>query len=176
MVGAMLNWSQLQDAVAAAKRAYGLLKKKHPSLTVAVPPDQKREDMPDPNPYLVLSLPGGQTVIDSPPQRILREFPAMIADDSVKTNALALLSRLNSETTPASEKRELKKELDQLAAQLKYDETCQVEIRFKKLDYDLIWKLQTDDLVDRTLTPRTKASIRIVLGTLAHFERTSREH
>ena len=30
--------------------------------------------------------------------------------------------------------------------------------------------------VDRNLTPQTKASIRIVLGTLAQFERTRHEH
>jgi len=35
------------------------------------------------------------------------------------------------------------------------------------LEYDLIWKLQTDELVDRELTPQTKASIRIVLGTVS---------
>ncbi|NLX23330.1 MAG: hypothetical protein GXY55_16890 [Phycisphaerae bacterium] len=35
------------------------------------------------------------------------------------------------------------------------------------MDYELIWKLQTDELVDRNLTPQTKASIRIVLGTVA---------
>jgi hypothetical protein len=39
----------------------------------------------------------------------------------------------------------------------------------------LVWKLQADELVDRNLTPQTKASIRIVLGTLAHFERTHHE-
>jgi hypothetical protein len=31
-------------------------------------------------------------------------------------------------------------------------------------------------LVDRDLTPQTKASICIVLGTLAQFERTHHEH
>jgi hypothetical protein len=44
-----------------------------------------------------------------------------------------------------------------------------VEIRFNDLTYDLVWKLQKDDLVDRDLTPQTKASICIVLGTLAQF-------
>ena len=44
------------------------------------------------------------------------------------------------------------------------------------LKFDLVWKLQVDDLVDRDLTPQTKASICIVLGTLAQFERTHHEH
>jgi hypothetical protein len=66
--------------------------------------------------------------------------------------------------------------LDELAPQLKYDEKCQVEIRFNRLNYALIWKLQADDLVDRKLTLQTKASIRIVLGTLAQFAGTHNEH
>lgn len=37
------------------------------------------------------------------------------------------------------------------------------------LDYALIAHLQADDLVDRELTPQTRASIRIVLGALAAF-------
>jgi hypothetical protein len=43
----------------------------------------------------------------------------------------------------------------------------QVEIRFDSLNYELIHVLQTDELVDRQLTPQTRASIRIVLGTLS---------
>lgn len=52
---------------------------------------------------------------------------------------------------------------------LKFDGSVQVELRFHDLDYDLIWKLQSDDLVDRELTLRTRASIRIVLGTVSRF-------
>jgi hypothetical protein len=44
-----------------------------------------------------------------------------------------------------------------------------VELRFDHLDYALIARLQADELVDRELTPQTRASIRIVLGTLAAF-------
>ena len=64
----------------------------------------------------------------------------------------------------------LSEKLDQLLSQLKYDEKCQVELRFNDLNYDLVWKLQTDDLIDRNLTPQTKASIRIVLGTLTQLK------
>jgi len=42
-----------------------------------------------------------------------------------------------------------------------------IEIRFKELKYDeVIWPLQQDPLVDRLRTPQTRASIRIVLGTI----------
>lgn len=42
------------------------------------------------------------------------------------------------------------------------------------LEYALIAHLQADDLVDRELTPQTRASIRIVLGSLAAFFRENR--
>jgi hypothetical protein len=162
----MLNLDQLQVAVAAAKRQFDLIGKKHPDLKAKLPHGK-------PVSILVLSLPGGQTSIDSSPADILREFPAMVVDDSTKTSALSLLSRLEtseSEATTGPERERLRQQLDQLAPQLNYDGNCQIEIRFNALKYDLVWKLQADDLVDRNLTPQIKASIRIVLGTLAHFE------
>ncbi|MEI7730815.1 MAG: hypothetical protein WCO56_14675 [Verrucomicrobiota bacterium] len=150
----MLNADQLQSAVAAAKQRFNLIRKKYPDLKA----------------YLVLALPGGQTGIDSSPIQILSEFPAMVVDDSIKTGVLNLLPRLKqTESATGPDTERLKKELEQLVSQLKYDERCQVELRFHDLNYELIWKLQTDDLTDRNLTPQTKASIRIVLGTLAQF-------
>lgn len=64
---------------------------------------------------------------------------------------------------------ELGVELERACAQLEYDGQCQVEIRFSELKYELVWMLQGDELVDRKLTPQSKASIRIVLGTLDRF-------
>jgi hypothetical protein len=168
----MLNLDQLQVAVAAAKRQFDLIGKKHPDLKAKLPHGK-------PVSILVLSLPGGQTSIDSSPADILREFPAMVVDDSTKTSALSLLSRLEtseSEATTGPERERLRQQLDQLAPQLKYDEKCQIEIRFNDLKFDLVWKLQVDDLVDRNLTPQTKASIRIVLGTLSQFAKTHHKH
>ena len=152
----MLNLDQLQAGVAAGKRQFDLIRKKYPDLKA----------------YLVLSLPGGQAGIDSPPKQILSDFPAMIVDDDAKTSALDLLSRfeiLERQAKTGPETERLMKQLDQLAARLKYDAQCQIEIRFNDLNYDLAWKLQTDDLVDRDQTPQRKASIRIVLGTLSRF-------
>jgi hypothetical protein len=168
----MLNLDQLQVAVAAAKRQFDLLGKKYPELKAKLPHGK-------PISILVLSLPGGQTGIDSSPADILREFPAMVVDDSTKTRALNLLSRLEtseSEAATGPERERLRQQLDQLAPQLKYDEKCQIEIRFNDLKFDLVWKLQVDDLVDRNLTPQTKASIRIVLGTLSQFAKTHHKH
>jgi len=64
---------------------------------------------------------------------------------------------------------ELKEVLDRLGMRLRFAGHSQVELRFHELNYDLIWKLQTDNLVDCRLTPQTRASIRIVLGTLEDF-------
>ncbi len=118
------------------------------------------------------SLPVGQTGIASTPTEILNEFPEMVIDDVTKANLLNLRSRKTAAQANPEEERRMKQRIDQLAAQLKYDENCRVEIRFHDPDYDLIAKLQTDDLVDRQLTPQTRASIRIVLGTLAQFDET----
>jgi hypothetical protein len=171
MLSSMLNLDQLQVAVAAAKRQFDLLAKKHPHLN-------SRLLNGEPVSYLVLVLPGGQAGINSSPGQILSKFPGMVIDDGAKTGALNLLSHLeilDGKAITGAEPERLKEQLDQLASQLKYDENCQVEIRFNDLTFDLVWKLQTDELVDRDLTPQTKASIRIVLGTLAYFESTHHE-
>jgi hypothetical protein len=162
MLSSMLDLEQLKAAVAAANRRFDLIRKKYPELKA----------------YLVLSLPGGQTEIGSSPAQILKEFPAIVVDDSNKTAALDLQSSLEllewkDKNSPEIQK--LKKQLDQIASRLKFDEKCQVEIRFHDLKYDLVWKLQADDLIDHSLTPQTKASIRIVLGTISQFERTHHE-
>jgi hypothetical protein len=125
----MLDLDQLQVAVAAAKRQFDLIRKKYPDLKAKLRSGKSAS-------VLVMSLPGGQTGIDSSPTDILSEFPAMVVDDSTKTNALNLLSRLKileSEAKPGPETERLKKQLDQLASQLRFDEKCQIEIRFNDL-------------------------------------------
>lgn len=79
-----------------------------------------------------------------------------------------LSTTLPEEPTP-KQKEEWEKRFDEFAETLEFDGVTEVEIRFSNLDYDLIWKLQADELVDRKLTPQTKASIRIVIGTLSGF-------
>ena len=143
-----MNCAQLHMAVAAARRQFDLIRKQYAEL----------------KPYMVLSLPGGQTGIDSAPGQILAEFPGMVVDGPVKATALKLLDELESEQTGT-----LKDELKALCGRLEFVDKCQVELRFGELKYESIWRLQSDERVDRQLTPQTKASIRIVLGTLGHF-------
>jgi hypothetical protein len=145
----MLTHGQMQTAITAAKQRFALIRGKYPELKG----------------YLVVSSPNGQTGIDSSPAQILEEFPTMVIADDAKASLLNFPSRQAESKIEAGTQQKLK----ELASRLNYDEKCQVEIRFNGLNYDLIWKLQMDDLIDRSLTPQTKASIRIVLGTLAHF-------
>ena len=187
----MLNFDQLQVAVAVAKQQFGLLQKKYPDLTPTEYPDPKvnlfnchalvKPCLPRKVSiaYLVLSSPTGQVGIDSKQKDIIRKFPAMVVDSSAKTKAMALMSRIKKsegQDKADSEVERLQTEFKQQVTQLEYDETCQVEMRFKDLNYELIWQLQVDDLVDRRLTPQGKASIRIVLGALSRFTETHHEH
>ncbi len=160
----MLTPQELKIVLAAAKRHFGVIRKKYPELKG----------------YLVLSLPSGETGIDSALSEALGDFSDLAADDSAKTVALEIVSRSkklelaakqNSRLEGlAQQRKSLKDEMSELAPRLIYNGDAQVEIRFYELNYELVWKLQKDELIDRTLTPQSKASIRIVLGTLAHFK------
>jgi hypothetical protein len=153
MVKHHLDLSQFHQAIAAAKQRFALIQKKHPSLRG----------------YLVLSLPGGQAPLHSSLRQIIDEFQPLMPDGEPKTRMLDFLSVPQPEKPTELQLKQWKEEFEELAEQLEFDGRVQLEIRFHNLDYGLIWKLQSDELVDRDLTPRTKASIRIVLGKLSGF-------
>ena len=94
----------------------------------------------------------------------------MVVDGPQKAKAIDLFSLLPGKEKDPAGRRHLEQQLHELAGQLQYDEACQVEIRFHDLVFDLVWKLQVDELVDQVATPQTKAAIQIVLGTLAKFK------
>jgi len=148
-----LNYGQLQVSVANAIRQFSLIRKKYPDLKAS----------------LVLSLLGDQTKIDSSLKDILNEFPALVVDDKAKTRMLRFLNESLPAKLSEGQKKQWLEQLQELTDALKFDGNVQVDLCFQNLNYDLIWKLQSDDLVDRDLTPQTKASIRIVLGTISHF-------
>jgi len=150
---ARLDLSQFQEAIAAANRRFVEIRKKYPTLRA----------------YLVLSLQGDQTKLDSELADAIHEFPSLLLDSTAKIKTLELISKLKPKESTKPEQIQLKDELKELAEDLEFDGRVQVELRFHHLDYDLIRKLQSDDLVDRELTPQTRASIRIVLGTLLPF-------
>ena len=148
-----LDLSQFQEALAAANQHFARIRKKYPSLRA----------------YLVLSLRGGQTKLDNELVDLIREFPSLLLDNPAKTKTLELIKKLKSKESTKPKQIQLKAELKDLAKDLEFDGRVQVELRFYDLDYNLIWKLQSDYLVDRELTPQTRASINIVLGTISYF-------
>ena len=153
MLESMLNYDQLQMAANAASQHFKLIRQKYPAIKA----------------YLVYSSTAGQAMLGSSPAQILDEFQAMISDDANKTKAQPLLERSKIDSLPSSEKMRVNEELAKIGRLFKFDSQSQVELRFSELNYQLIWQLQTDELVDRQLTPQTKASIRIVLGKVDQF-------
>ena len=148
-----INLSEFQEALAAANRQFAEIRKKYPTLRA----------------YLVLSSRGGQTKLDNELADSIREFPSLLLDNPAKTKTLELIKKLNPKESTKPEQIQLKAELKEMAKDLEFDGSVQVEVRFHDLDYDLIWKLRSEDLVDRELTPQTRASINIVLGTLSQI-------
>lgn len=149
----ILTLTQFQQAIAAALLQFSQLRKKHPTLKA----------------YLVLSSRSGQTKFDSELADAIREFPVLLLDGAAKTKALELIKKLKPKESNTPEQIQLKDEFKELTKSLDFNGSVQVELRFNQLDYDLIPALQTDVLVDRDLTPQTRASIRIALGTINHF-------
>lgn len=148
-----LDHPQLQAAVAAAKDRFGRIRAKYPQLKG----------------YLVLSIPGKQTGISSSAREILNDLPALVVDDAAKARILHHLKTPPPKDAGEAAKKQWDEQFEELVRELSYDGGVRVELRFNSLDYDLIHQLQSDGLVDRDLTPQTRASIRIVLGTLSSF-------
>ncbi len=48
-----------------------------------------------------------------------------------------------------------------------------IEVRFSRPNLDTIFAMQSDPLVSQKDTPQTRASVRIVLGTLSELSRSS---
>jgi hypothetical protein len=148
-----LTPDQLKTTVDAAAAHFSLIRKKYPKLDA----------------YVVFCIPGAQTSIHSSPGEIMKELSAMVVDSAAKTEAKALLKNLKDKDISEDDKKKLTKEFNALSKDFLYHTTPFVELRFGNLDYDLIEQLRTDELTNRELTPQTKASIRIVLGTVASF-------
>ena len=136
-----------------------------------------QSEYPDMRAYLVLAHHGQQTELTSNPIQILDDCDQMVAADEAKREALRLLAekgRLESAGANQKTVQELSGKLTARGRELRFLPEVQVEIRFHVLRYALVWALQSNPLIDHELTPQTKASIRIVLGTLDHLSRTGR--
>lgn len=136
-----------------AKAILGQLKLKYPAL----------------DGYLVYSSRLGQTNLGQKPRQMLAEFPEMFIESAAKTQSLKFMADLKKLEREKKDTAQVTNQLSGTLNNLEIDSTVQIEIRFGQLNYDLVWQLQVDALVDQTLTDRSKSSIRIVLGTIGRI-------
>jgi hypothetical protein len=156
-----MNATQLQSAVEKSNELFAKLKEKYHSLKG----------------NMVFSSPYGQCELTTNLAEILNFSPKMIVDCSQKEKGLHLLQKINviesenkknSGKPKSSEKFRL--QLSDIANNMEIKDDTFVEIRFKGTDLDTIFKIQQDELISQEYTPQTKASIRIVLGTLKDLQ------
>jgi hypothetical protein len=101
----------------------------------------------------------------------------MISDSEVKDNVIKLLETIreleNKYATRGNINADVQTKIDKAShllnadvKKIEFKEDTFIEIRFKTDRLLRIFKMQKDPLVSQVHTPQTKASIRIVLGTL----------
>lgn len=147
------------QSIAAAIRHFALVREKHTEMRA----------------YLVISSHGRQVDIAQPLKQMIQEHPGLLVDGKAKSEFLTFLRQTGTrKRTPKWEKHIQKFYFEELSAALEFDPSQQFELRFHHLDYPLIEKLQSDPLTNQTLTPKSKASIRIVLGTVGGFAKKER--
>ena len=132
-----------------------------------------KAEFPELKPYLVFNSTQGQTYATSALSQILLEFPAMCKDTPERGKAEELVRAMeklqnnpNASPDQGKERTQLERKLTTLESAIVFNDDVQIELRFGTLKYEQIYALQKHPLVDQTLTPQTRASIRIVLGTL----------
>lgn len=157
----MIGLEHLESAVAASREILAKLKSEHPDLEA----------------YLVLAHGGQQTDLTTDPIHVLENADRMVVDDDAKRDALRLLAQRNKLESAGANERVVQPVGKALAARgrdLRFRPEVQIEIRFHTLRYALVQAFQANRLVDRQLTPQTRASIQIVLGNLAGLGRSGR--
>ncbi|MBX3741983.1 MAG: hypothetical protein KF712_13385 [Akkermansiaceae bacterium] len=128
---------------------------------------------PSLGPYPVLARGGLQTEPTNDLPKLVGILPDLFADNPAKSEILGLLGKKGETRKPgklrAAEKKNQEARIGELSPLLRIDGSFRVELRFGNLDYESIWKLKADPLVDQELTLRSHASIRIVLMPLSAF-------
>jgi len=132
---------------------------------------------------LVFSSLYGQSDLTDDINEILKLFPNMIVDSQQKERAFELTQILVSlemdkkktgeiKANEAKNIEKAKSDLAHIVNNLQLKEDTFIEIRFdlkNKFNLDSVFHLQKDELVSQKHTPQTKASIRIVLGTIGEI-------
>jgi len=159
-----MNTEELKVTFLKAIDLFIILRDKHPALAGD----------------LVFSSPQGQCHITTSVLVIFKTFPDMISDSPQKEKASGIVQSIvvlekerKNATADVKDKisekiKKLTGEVNPLLDSLELRDDTFVEIRFdsKKVNLPLIFELQKDELVSQVHTPQSKASVRIVLGTL----------
>ena len=135
--------------------------------------------------YLVLSSPHGQLQITDDPLetlRILKEFSTMVSESKFKDKGIDLIETIQGleielkNAARGNTKAEIQQKIENASnllnanfQKIEFKEDTFIEIRFKRPILDLIFKMQKNPFVSQVHTPQSKASIRIVLGTLGEI-------
>jgi hypothetical protein len=87
----------------------------------------------------------------------LKENPRLFKDNPAKMKAMAALK---------SDKGVKEDTILSMLGNAELNPTSQIVIVWSELDYEIIKQLQYDPIIDQDLTPKTAASIKIVLGVI----------
>jgi len=123
----------------------------------------------DENDYLVFSSRFGQCEITTDVKKILKDFPEMIVDSVSKTEAIESIKGGKQIENQGGNSNGPNHNINSGLKELEFRDDTFVEIRFSNLKFETIYQMQKDPLVSQKHTPQTRASIRIVLGTLGEL-------
>ena len=116
----ILTPAQFQDAIAAITQRFTQIRKRHPVLKA----------------YLVLSLRGEQTRIDSLLEDMVKEFPGLLHDGIPKPNILKFMEVKKPEKPTDAEQKSWKNQFESLSSLLEFNGHVHAEICFNQLDYN----------------------------------------
>ncbi len=121
-------------------------------------------------PHAVLAHGGIQIEPGTDLVKLIKDVPRLFADNPAKSEIIGLLDKKgeSGKSTPGEKKNNAAR-IEERVPLLLIDGRFQVELRFRHLDYQAIWALKADPLVDQHLTSRSRASIRVVLMSLSGF-------
>ena len=149
----LICWDELSSAVLTARELFKTIIIRYPEL----------------KPYLVMCCHGSQIDIPENPLSVLTQSQRMVADDHVKHAVIKLLCLMDN--VKVKFRDELEQQLTALSKEIRFITDITFEVRFERLVYESIWRLQRDPLIDRERTPQSKASIRVVFK---HFKELPR--
>lgn len=97
----------------------------------------------------------------------------MVVDDHVKQTAIELLRQMDN--VKAKFRNDLEQQLAALSLEFRFIADITFEIRFERIVYESIWRLQRDPLIHRERTPQSRASIRVVFRHLNELHRVPKQ-